>query len=156
MSEMQRSISSGSARSRITVLVLVILVAYWCILFYGTHMPLPPGALPGGSDKVIHFVAYGLLAFLFISLRATRGSIRWYSVVFRWLFLAGYGAFDELTQLLVKRSADLHDWYADVAGATVGFAVFLIGYGIWKRANGAQLPLPDCNEEPQNSMPNLS
>ena len=54
---------------------------------------------------------------------------------------AMYGAFDELTQLLVpRRTADLRDWAADVVGATLGVAAFLIG---WRLVYGRARDEPD-------------
>ncbi|WP_157605169.1 VanZ family protein [Schlesneria paludicola] len=103
-----------------TLVVVLLLIGYWGVLFYATHTPLPVGLLPGQTDKAIHFTAYGLLAVLMMTLRATRGAFGWYSVVMRWFVLAAYGAFDELTQLLVNRSCDFVDWLSDVAGVTCG------------------------------------
>ena len=106
--------------AKATLFVAFALGVYWAILFYCTHTRLPPGLLPGNSDKFVHFGAYAVLGVLLICLRATRGTFSWISVAARWVFLAAYGAFDELTQLLVNRTADLHDWYADIFGAAVG------------------------------------
>lgn len=106
--------------TRATFVVGFCLCVYWVVLFYSTHTKLPPNLLPGNSDKYIHTSAYAVLGVLLISVRATRGPFRWTSVASRWLCLAAYGAFDELTQLLANRTADLHDWYADLFGAAIG------------------------------------
>ena len=111
-----------------TIIIAIALIIYWVALFYGTHSPLPPGMLPGHSDKIIHFVAYGGLAALLMSLRASRGPFPWTSIVARWLFLAFYGAFDEITQALVNRSPDLEDWYADLLGAAVGLGFVIFAF----------------------------
>ncbi len=119
------TLGSRSARCRLNVTTFVVataLVVYWISLFYGTHMPLPPGLLPGHSDKVIHFTSYAGLAALLMSLRATRGIYPWSSVLARGFILAVYGVFDELTQLFVNRSADFYDWCADLVGSTAGLA----------------------------------
>ena len=123
---------SRSTRNRISAATLVVAVAlcvYWGALFYGTHTKLPPGFLPGHSDKIVHFASYAGLAALLISLRATRGTFPWFSVIGRWMVLALYGAFDELTQLLVNRSADFYDWCADVVGSAVGLAI--VTFVLW-------------------------
>ena len=112
-----------------TLTVLIILCAYWAVLFYGTHTHLPPGVLPGNSDKFIHCAAYAVLAALLLLLRATRGIFPWTSVIGRWIVVAAYGAFDELTQMFVNRTTDLYDWYADVIGAAIGLGV--VTWSIW-------------------------
>lgn len=127
-----------STRKRIsaaTLVVTIVLCLYWAALFYGTHTKLPPGILPGNSDKIVHFVSYGGLGALLISLRATRGAFPWTSVVGRWIFLALYGAFDELTQMLVNRSADFYDWCADVAGSAAGLAFMTFVIWWFRRAH---------------------
>lgn len=120
-------ISSEPASSRgqfsiATHIAFWMLVVYWGALFYGTHTKVPEGLLPGNSDKLIHFWAYAGLGILLMSLRATRGVYSWMSIVYCWLLLAAYGAFDELTQLLVNRNADVNDWLCDVTGAAAGLA----------------------------------
>ena len=100
-----------------------MLLVYWGALFYGTHTKVPEGLLPGNSDKFIHFWAYAGLGILLMSLRATWGVYPWISIVICWVVLATYGAFDELTQLLVNRSADMNDWLCDIAGASAGLAI---------------------------------
>ena len=119
----------------VTVAVALILATYWAALFYGTHVRLPPGVLPGNSDKVIHFFSYAGLATLLLSLRATRGQFPWISVIGRWVCLAVYGAFDELTQALVNRSPDLHDWYADICGVTLGLGLVTFVYWCLRKSS---------------------
>ena len=114
---------------RLRMLLAIALASYWLVAFLGTHMPIPAGVVPrGGGDKVLHLVGYSVLASLLMGLRASRGPFGWYSIVMRWLVLAAYGAFDEITQLLVGRHADVADWYADLIGACcgLGFVVVLV------------------------------
>ena len=115
--------------SQVTLIVAAVLCLYWGALFYATHMPLPPGVLPGNSDKFVHFAAYAGLAVLLMSLRATRGPFPWYSVFARWCFLALYGVIDEATQYFVRRSPDLDDWIADIIGVTFGLG--LVTFIVW-------------------------
>ena len=110
--------------SRLRMVARLILFLYWGALFYATHMPIPPGMLPGNSDKTIHFVAYCGLGFLLMAWQSAEGALVWPRVLALWLILAGYGVFDELTQLLVNRNADLHDWLYDLAGAATGLGLF--------------------------------
>ena len=124
--------------SLLTRCAMLTLCLYWIALFYGTHYKIPSGMLPGNSDKVIHFFAYAGLGMLWAILRATQGAITWGNLSGKWLMLAAYGVFDELTQLLVNRNADLKDLLFDVSGAATGliivaFAVWGFQSKIWKR-----------------------
>ena len=126
------------ATSLLTRGAMLALCVYWVALFYGTHTKIPPGMLPGNSDKVIHFFAYAGLGMLWAILRATQGALTWSNLSWKWLMLAAYGVFDELTQLLVNRNADLKDLLFDVSGAATGltivaFAVWGFQSKIWKR-----------------------
>ena len=129
-----QSHSDHSRTSLCTRVVLVMLCVYWAALFYGTHTKVPEGLLPGNSDKLIHFWAYAGLAILLMSLRVTRGAYTWWSVLIAWCVLAIYGAFDELTQLLVNRNADIFDWVCDVTGAAAGLALvtLVVWYFRWQ------------------------
>ena len=128
---MSNSIAADQAKSETdqpqtslaTRVVFVMLCVYWAALFYGTHTKVPEGFLPGNSDKFIHFWAYAGLAILLLSLRVTQGASTLLSVLIAWFTLALYGAFDELTQLLVNRNADIVDWVCDVTGAAAGLAL---------------------------------
>ena len=97
------------------------LIIYWTALFIGTHVPVPSGALPGGSDKVIHFLAYTGLACL---LGLWRGPKKWAS---SFVILSIFAIIDELLQIPVGRSCDLADAIADWLGtATGGLAAWWI------------------------------
>ena len=94
----------------------VLLVAYWLLIFTGTHLPNLPAA-PGDplSDKAKHFVAFfGLAALLCF---VTRSPTSWTRTVAVVAIALAYGVFDELTQTLVPgRHADWRDFFADAAG----------------------------------------
>lgn len=115
----------------------VVLTCYWLAIFIGTHMS--PGAAQEfeieGSDKLKHYVAYAGLAFLLAGWRACRGPLSLTTYV--WLFgiSAAYGAFDETTQMLVGRDAELGDWFADAIGTLTGLASFAAGAALvrWRR-----------------------
>ena len=114
-------------RRRLTYLLAIALVCYWLIAFAGTHIPIPAGVIPrGGGDKVLHLVGYAILGALLMGLRASRGPFGWRSVIVRWAVLAMYGAFDEVTQRLVGRHADVADWCADLIGAAFGLGLVVL------------------------------
>lgn len=128
-----------------TFVITTILCVYWVVLFYSTHTKLSPGILPGNSDKYVHFAAYGLLGALLMALRASRGAFPWTSIVARWVVLAMYGAFDELTQLLVNRNADFQDWFADIIGSAIGIGIVtVISRAIQRRGTSLHTPLANA------------
>jgi VanZ family protein len=106
------------------------LPAYWIFLFCVTHLPkleLDLGVSAG--DKIAHFVAYGLLAFLLW--RFAEGLARPLSgrfAVWAAVGIALYGALDEWTQPAFGRSASVFDWVNDVVGS-----VFVLGLLEWRR-----------------------
>jgi VanZ family protein len=101
----------------------VALIAYWLFALIMTHIPKPPPIGPEVSDKLIHFLAYGLLGgLLFLTMWITRPQLRYLPPVALAILIA-YAAFDELTQPLFGRAAGFDDWLADCAGALVAVAV---------------------------------
>ena len=113
-------------RRRLRMLLALALVSYTLIAFLGTHVPIPSGVIPSGGDKVLHFVGYAVFGVLLMGLRASLGPFQWTSVLGRAGFLACYGAFDEMTQKLVGRSADVADWCADMIGACCGLLAVVL------------------------------
>ena len=91
-----------------------ILVATWI-----PGAKLPHIDVPEGTDKVVHFVFFVVLAYLVERALRASGSVR---VVPYVLFaLAAFGAFDEFVQQFIPgRSMEFFDWVADVSGAIVG------------------------------------
>ena len=137
--------ASASHHRRITALLAIALVLYWLIAFLGTHVPIPAGAIPGGGDKMLHYLGYAILASLLMGLRASRGPFGWYSIVMRWLVLAVYGAFDEFTQPFVGRNADVMDWCADLFGSFCGLGLVVLLVRVWslRRAKSESMQSAD-------------
>ena len=131
---------SVSHRHRATVLLTIALVLYWLVAFLGTHLPvqIPAGVMERGGDKLLHFVGYSILASLLMGLRASRGPFGWRSVFWRWAVLAMYGAFDEVTQRLVGRHADVADWCADVIGSSCGLLLVVLLVRVCSRRSAKQ------------------
>ena len=95
------------------------LPAYWIYLFCATHFPQPTLPDVPGSDKLAHFAAFAILAFLLW--RFAESFNRGLSRRFAWIamfWLGVYAAADEYLQELpgTNRSASLLDWLADFAG----------------------------------------
>lgn len=110
-----------------------LLSVYWIAAFTATHVPMPPGGGPGPFgiphfDKLVHAGIYAGLALLLTSWLAVRkrfGKAVKYAVIVG-LVLGAYGGLDEITQsyLPFKRTTDLADWLADLAGISLGLAAF--------------------------------
>ena len=107
----------------------VLTLGYWVTLFVFTH--LPPSRLPhtNVSDKLEHFLAYGLLSFMSgLTLWVAFPGRKWVNRLPLLVVVgaAAYGAFDELTQPLTRRTADIRDWYSDCTGAIAAAAVLFL------------------------------
>lgn len=110
------------------------LVAYWLLLLGATHWPIPrPIKSAQMGDKIVHFVAYAVLACLLIVELWWRKRSSWRAYLAVFVGLAIFGGLDELTQPLVNRSADWFDWFADVAGIAVGLLVARVGTSLLER-----------------------
>jgi len=99
-----------------------VLLGYWLMLVVATHVPAGFGAGGGrGSDKLAHFVAYGLLAFLMAWTVATRRRLSTYTYAGLLMACFAYAIVDELAQIPVPgRVADVWDALADGTGAMLG------------------------------------
>ena len=110
------------------LLVYLPLVVYWIGLFIFTTIPVESmPRLFEYQDKIEHFVAYGVLAFLLtLALSFQRRSNLFSSkaFLFAFIFILTYGAVDELHQLLVPgRYCDFYDWIADSIGGSLGIGL---------------------------------
>lgn len=104
-------------------LVIPMLIAYWALIFYGTHTPHAHLPMPSMHDKLMHFTAFFGLSFLLAW--AIPGELS-RSIGIAALGGVGYAIFDELTQLLVKnRSCELLDFLADCMGIICGLLMYL-------------------------------
>ena len=122
----------------------VVLILYWGLIAYFTHMPAPEIKLRGG-DKTAHFLAYGALGgLLYLTLWMNNPASR--DLPFKILVIGMcYGALDEWTQALpwFKRNCDFVDWCADVAGlsvAVVGMTMIRRGIEIFTASASTATP----------------
>lgn len=114
-------------------------IYYWlpvlglCVAIFVQSSFPSPGMLPSFkfSDKLLHFLTYGVLAVLVC--RAVNSHAKW-RYRWGWLFLMGtlgaslYGLSDEWHQSFVAgRSAQMTDFLADFVGSVVGSGVCLWG-----------------------------
>lgn len=108
-----------------------ILVGLCLLAFTATHWPLPHKLMSQSNDllpqfdKYVHATIYAVLAMAALLMFGSR-RFRWsFSLVVAvWMTLVAWGAFDELTQMLVAgRSCDPADLVADAVGASLGIGV---------------------------------
>ena len=98
---------------------------YMALVFFLSSQPAPPSPIEV-SDKFMHVVAYGGLGVLVFRALAgglpARATLR--TAVLSFLITIGYGVTDEVHQSFVEgRNADVHDVYADAAGAALALGV---------------------------------
>ena len=106
-------------------LIALATAAYAGVLVFATHYPKPEelvgGRLP--SDKLLHFVAYGLLGLLAALMLRARGRLAGQTAPLLAAGLAAWAVIDEATQPLFGRAADPLDWVYDVIGIALGIAI---------------------------------
>lgn len=114
---------------------------YWLIIFILTS--IPGNNIPkmfGSSDKLKHFGAYFLLAFLlnftlYVQKRFPILSKK--SMLFTFLITLFYGLFDEVHQIFIPgRAFDWWDLVADAVGSLVG--IFLVKIIISENFDGIE------------------
>ena len=111
-------------------LATCVLIAYWLLLFTGTHLPAIPKVSPLVTDKILHFTAFLGLTVLLCWVVQTRKHV-WRK--FAWIAATAltYAAFDELTQSFVRgRTTDVKDFAADA----LGIATAIVAYAAARRA----------------------
>ena len=100
-------------------------LAYMVLIFVLSSESRPmPVVTEHVWDKLLHFVEYGVLGWLFY--RALRGEGLGWAAAFVAAALAtgGYGASDEWHQSFVPlRDANTRDWLTDVLGGAIGAAL---------------------------------
>jgi VanZ family protein len=106
-------------------LAALILSLYWLAIFTGTHLPRLPRALPRIDDKTCHFLAYfGLATLMCYSVRSSRWLRRLTAVAATAMV---YAAIDEFSQRWIpRRSPDLWDFAADVAGICTAIILYMV------------------------------
>ncbi len=107
-------------------LAIVVLTAYWLLIFVGTHRPASVDVGGHTNDKVKHFSVFFVLGGL---LCYVTNSPRWF-MRFTSIGLAGmaYAAIDEFTQRFVPgRVPDLMDFVADSIGLWCAIGIYVAG-----------------------------
>ncbi|MDG2405064.1 MAG: VanZ family protein [Paracoccaceae bacterium] len=97
-------------------LTLIVTIILTVVMLWPLGQPTPT---PGGTDKVVHFVAFAALAF---PLARTRR----FGLLFVFIGASAFGGAIELIQPRFNRSSDVNDWLADIFGVMLGIACGLL------------------------------
>lgn len=128
----------------------ILLSVYWLAVFTATHWPHLRVPGPQNADKVVHFGAFSVLAFLIAwAIPTQMGRPNW-NVLVSAVVAISYAAFDEFSQIPVGRTADLQDWLADCVGITFGLTVYLVTRTwLWRRQRLLRAGLSTTQLDPQ-------
>ncbi len=103
--------------TRFNIKSLTTAILFTAAVLVFTHLPqekMPSPLQKDGVDKLEQVLVYGVITFLFlISLRTSPTIL---SALLLFLVVSAIGAFDELTQLFVNRTASVTDLAADIVG----------------------------------------
>lgn len=109
-------------------------VAMAALIFFASSRSRVAGPEIAGFDKLVHFLAYGLLATLVCRLGEGRRAVGWALIA-----ASVFGATDEWHQAFVPgRAPDLDDWIADSLGAALAVTLYTLS-GPYRRL--LELPL---------------
>ena len=98
---------------------LIIAVVFTATVVLLSHFPqdsIPSPLEISGFDKLEHVFAYGVITLLFIL--SLRNSSTLLSTLLLFFAVLGVTTFDELTQPLVSRTANLTDWLGDISASS--------------------------------------
>lgn len=111
-----------------------VLGCYWLAMFGGTHWPnFHLDDYPQNTDKILHFLAYAGLGFLFAAYLSTKRKVGWRELGGIFAIAALYSIADELLQIPVGRSCDFFDAVADWAGCLIGLLAFVgLRWTLWQ------------------------
>jgi VanZ family protein len=136
-----------------------LLGSYWLLLVLATHWPnpWPRGKGPEYPDKLVHFTAYAVLAFLVVPISAAKAKSagrrrQWTGFLAAWIAVATWGLVDEATQPLTDRDFEWLDWLADCIGAVCGLAIGSVWFQAIRIGRFASRPQPPATE-PRTTAP---
>ena len=113
--------------SRFNIKSLTTAILFTAAVLVFTH--LPQGTMPSplqkdGVDTLQHILAYGVITFLFLT--SLRTSPTMLSALLLFLAVSVIGAFDELTQPFVNRTASVTDLAANIVGILSALLFFTV------------------------------
>ena len=104
-------------KARFNIKLLTTAILFTAVVIVFTHLPqetIPPLLQKGGFDTLQHFLAYGVITYLFLITLKTSPTML--SALLLFFVVSAIGAFDELTQPFVGRTASVTDLVADIVG----------------------------------------
>ena len=112
---------------RFNIKWLATAILFTAAVLVFSHLPqeaMPSPLQKDGVDKLEHVLVYGVITFLFlISLKTSPTML---SVLLLFLAVSAIGAFDELTQLFMNRTASVTDLAADIVGILAALFFFTV------------------------------
>jgi len=105
----------------------------WIAAFVATHVPITRLPQTEVSDKVLHFVGFFVIAALFLLALAAAGVVLSRRAAMVFFVTVFYGAFDEVTQMLVGRTASVADWVADSLGVVAAILATELTLALFRR-----------------------
>ena len=113
--------------TRFDIKLLTTAILFTSAVLVFSHLPqktMPSPLQKDGVDKLQHVLAYGVITFLFlISLRTSPTML---SALLLFLAVSVIGAFDELTQPFVNRTASVTDLAANIVGILSALLFFTV------------------------------
>ncbi len=102
-------------------------VLYMALIFYLSSQSNPlPTLTETVWDKLLHLVEYGGLGLLFTRALVAERFRLLPAMVLAVVLTSAYGVTDEYHQAFVPmRTSDVHDWFADSLGASVGAIAYV-------------------------------
>jgi len=108
-------------------IIKIFLIIYWILVFVATSLPSTSAIGIGKFDKIAHFSAYAVLAFLMywlFDINKKTEILSWRKVFVIIFVLTFYGIFDEIHQSFIPgRSTEFYDLVADVLGIWTGVLI---------------------------------
>ncbi|MFN7813465.1 MAG: VanZ family protein [Planctomycetia bacterium] len=129
----------AATRLLVARLLTAATATYVLVLVFATHYPKPERFLPGTAtaDKLLHFLAYGLLATLVGAAVAAAGGWTLRRVPLIAVGLLVFAALDEITQpFFPPRTAEPLDWVSDAIGIGIGLACIAVVVAVVRRLRG--------------------
>ena len=120
-------------------LASIVLLAYWALIFFGTHIPKASMPSLNASDKVYHCGAFMGLSFLLCwAIPSSRFSLGKILILTASIALV-YAVLDEWTQQFIPgRTCDIWDVAADSVGVALGLLAYVIARPLVRRLKWAQ------------------
>lgn len=113
----------------------LLTIVYAWFIYYESSQDTSSVSLPSYSDKLIHFIVFGLLCLMICwTLSSVKIGRKWiYKIILAIGITSLYGASDEFHQFFTpNRSVETFDWLADTSGAVAAGFVWQMMTSKWQ------------------------